>query len=177
MEKGKNKIRRVVTGHTHNGKSIVVSDAVIEGLSIGKGKDFIQLWGSDKIPEHPDKGTMESNLKWFPRAGGHRFFLWVVPPKVNNDDERKSKSEIEKLLPGFLEYFEEDNPGMHTTNSVDCTYLISGSVILELDDQEVQLNAGDSIVQNGTRHRWHNRSLMPAVLITTSIGAERKSKK
>jgi hypothetical protein len=31
--------------------------------------------------------------------------------------------------------------------------------VLELDDgAEVVLKAGDCVIQNGTRHAWHNRS-------------------
>lgn len=175
MENPTNKIRRIVTGHSDNGKSILISDSTIDGISLGGGKDFIQLWGNDSIPIHPDNGLIEENMDWFPKVGGHRFFVWVVPPKSNSSGKKKSKEEIEKLLPGFMQHFEPDNPGMHTTDSVDCTYLISGSIVLELDDnKEIELNQGDSIVQNGTRHRWHNREEIPAVLITTCIGSERK---
>lgn len=168
-------MRRVVTGHTVAGKSIIVSDAMAEGVSISPGKTFIQLWGSDSIPHRPDHGTMNENLDWFPKPGGHRFFLWTVPPKSTSSDKAESKEEIEELLPGFLTHFEPDNPGMHTTDSVDCTYVVAGSITLELDDGiETELHTGDSIIQNGTRHRWHNRSQIPAVLITTCIGSERK---
>ncbi len=172
-----NNIRRVVTGHTEEGKSIIVSDSDIEGVSLGGGKDFIQLWGNDTIPVHPDKGIMDDNMDWFPKSGGHRFFLWTVPPQAEVVDKPKTKTEIDELLPGFTKHFERDSPGMHTTNSVDCTYVVSGSIILELDDQkEIELKEGDSVVQNGTRHRWTNKGEIPAVLITTCIGADRVGK-
>lgn len=171
----KNNIRRIVTGHSDSGKSIIISDSIVENISLGGGKKFIQLWGNDSTPVHPDKGEMQKDMDWFPETGGHRFFVWVVPPKSENFEKPKSKEEIDALVPGFLQYFEPDNPGMHTTDSVDCTYLISGEIILELDDnKEVLLNEGASIIQNGTRHRWHNRGIIPAVLITTAIGSERK---
>lgn len=169
------KIRRVVTGHSEDGKSILVEDIGVEGRSISLGKTFIQLWGEDTTPVHPDNGKMEGNLDWFPKPGGHRFFLWVVPPKSEDVATSISKSELEALLPGFIQHFEPDNPGMHTTDSVDCTYVISGTITLELDDSiETELHQGDTIIQNGTRHRWHNRGQIPAVLITTCIGSERK---
>jgi len=76
---------------------------------------------------------------------GHRFFVWVGSPKSTNSDKPKLKGKTGELLPRFIQHFESDNLGMHTTNSVDCTYVISGSIILEL-------NEGDSIIQNGTRH-------------------------
>lgn len=168
------KVRRVVTGHTEEGKSVIISDTTVDEISLGGGKEFVKIWGSDTIPQHPDKGVEQENLDWFPKPGGHRFFIWVVPPKSNKSKDQKTREEIEQLVPGFIQYFEEDNPGMHTTDCVDCTYLISGSIVLELDDkEEIELKQGDSIVQNGTRHRWHNRSSIPAVLVTTSVGSER----
>lgn len=177
MKKIENKIRKIVTGHSDKGKSVIISDSITEGISLGGGKDFIPLWGTDSTPIHPDKGLQDKKMDWFPKIGGHRFFVWVVPPKSTNSDKPKTKAEIDDLLPGFIKHFEPNNPGMHTTDSVDCTYLISGSIILELDDnKETELNQGDSIIQNGTRHRWHNRGDIPAVLITTSIGSERIKK-
>jgi hypothetical protein len=50
---------------------------------------------------------------------------------------------------------EPQNPGMHTTDTVDFDVIVSGEVFLELDDgSEVLLKAGDCVVQNGTRHAW-----------------------
>jgi quercetin dioxygenase-like cupin family protein len=52
--------------------------------------------------------------------------------------------------------------------------VVSGEVWLELDDGEaVHLHAGECVVQNGTRHAWHNRSSEPAVLFVTLLGAAR----
>jgi hypothetical protein len=42
----------------------------------------------------------------------------------------------------------------------------------ELDDgAEVTLEAGDTVVQNGTRHAWHNRSDAPAHIAVFLVGA------
>lgn len=174
MSNLKHKIRRVITGHSEDGKAIVISDATVDNIDLGSGKEFVSLWGTDSMPQHPDKGEQEENLDWFPKPGGHRFFVWVVPPKTTKSDKPKSKEEIDALVPGFTKHFEPENPGMHTSDSVDCIYLISGTIVLELDDEkEIEFSQGDTIIQNGTRHRWHNRGNIPAVLITTAIGSER----
>jgi mannose-6-phosphate isomerase-like protein (cupin superfamily) len=61
---------------------------------------------------------------------------------------------------------------MHTTATIDYGVVLSGQAILELDDGvEVALEAGDTYIQNGTRHRWHNRGDVPAVLAIALIGA------
>ena len=50
------------------------------------------------------------------------------------------------------------DPGMHTTDTIDFEVVLEGTIVLELDDgAEVTLNPGDTVVQNGTRHRWRNR--------------------
>jgi quercetin dioxygenase-like cupin family protein len=52
--------------------------------------------------------------------------------------------------------------------------MLAGEVILELDDgAEVTLRSGDVNIQNGTRHRWHNRGTEPAVMAVAMVGASR----
>ncbi len=68
---------------------------------------------------------------------------------------------------------EPDAPGMHTTATVDFEVVLSGTVTLELDDgATVALTAGDTVVQNGTRHRWSNHGETPATLAVFIVGAE-----
>jgi uncharacterized cupin superfamily protein len=61
---------------------------------------------------------------------------------------------------------------MHTTSTVDFEVVLSGEVVLELDDgAEVTLRPGETVVQNGTRHAWHNRGEVPAHVAVFLIGA------
>jgi len=61
---------------------------------------------------------------------------------------------------------------MHTTDTIDFEVVLSGEVVLELDDGvEKVLRVGDTVVQNGTRHRWSNRGSVPAVLAVILLGA------
>jgi quercetin dioxygenase-like cupin family protein len=65
-----------------------------------------------------------------------------------------------------------DAPGMHTTATVDFEVVLSGSATLELDDGAmVTLHAGDTVVQNGTRHRWANPGDVPVVIAVFLVGA------
>src|SRR4029077_2078302 len=96
----------------------------------------------------------------------------------SNAGQSPTPAEIEELrqkLPGVAESSERDHPGMHTTDTVDFDVVISGEVVMELDDgAEVLLKAGDCVVQNGTRHAWYNRSSKNCVISVALIGAERK---
>jgi mannose-6-phosphate isomerase-like protein (cupin superfamily) len=48
---------------------------------------------------------------------------------------------------------------------------MSGSIELELDDETVQLGAGDVLVQRGTIHNWRNGGHEPCVMAYILVGA------
>ena len=48
---------------------------------------------------------------------------------------------------------------------------LEGEITLVLDTQEVQLKAGDTVVQRGTNHAWSNRSDKPCVVAISSHDA------
>ena len=153
-------VRRVVTGHNDEGKAIFASDEIVEPttLSLLPGAEF------------------------FPPLGGYRFGIFTVQPgseasmMPENFDIEAAIAEVEEKLPGMAEHLETENPGMHTTDTVDYEFVISGEVVLELDDgAEVTLKPGDTVIQNGTRHAWRNRTEKPAVLVVVLIGAKRSS--
>ena len=74
--------------------------------------------------------------------------------------------------PGLLRYMDPSDPGMHATDTIDFEVVLEGTVILELDDgAEVTLNPGDTVVQNGTRHRWENPDNKPARMALFICGA------
>jgi mannose-6-phosphate isomerase-like protein (cupin superfamily) len=68
-----------------------------------------------------------------------------------------------------------DEPGMHRTPSMDYDVVLEGTIGLELDDgAEVTLGPGDVVVQNGTRHRWHNRGNTIGRVLAVTIGAHHR---
>jgi uncharacterized cupin superfamily protein len=112
-------------------------------------------------------------------VGGFRFGLFTVPPDsvmaAASIDMEAALQEAEEKLPGAIAYLEPDNPGMHTTNTIDFEYVISGEIWLELDDGvEVHLRAGDTVVKNGIRHAWRNKSSEPCRMVTILVGAHRR---
>jgi uncharacterized cupin superfamily protein len=70
---------------------------------------------------------------------------------------------------------DSDEPGMHRTDTTDFGLLLSGNLVLEVDDgTEVSLSPGDVVVQNGTRHRWRVVGDVPATMAAFFIGARRR---
>jgi mannose-6-phosphate isomerase-like protein (cupin superfamily) len=175
-------VRRVVTGHDRDGKAVFVSDEQVDPVTVALRPDraYHRLWGADQLPTFPDDGRPPEQHNYFPSVGGYRFGLFTVLPGTTSApdglDRQAALAEMEEKLPGFLGHLEPDNPGMHTTDTVDFEVVLSGEVVLELDDgAEKVLRPGDAVVQNGTRHRWGNRGTEPAVLALVLIGAHRAS--
>jgi mannose-6-phosphate isomerase-like protein (cupin superfamily) len=174
-------IHCVVTGRNKTGKSAIVSNAPAEPVTVAlfPGYQFYRLWGSDSSPALPSDGTPTSQSGWFPPKNGFRFGFFTVPPATSTKVEPiatpAALEEVRQKLPGILDALEPDHPGMHTTDSVDFDVVVFGEVVLELDDgAEVVLKAGDCVIQNGTRHAWHNRSSDKCVIAFSLVGAERK---
>lgn len=175
------KIRRVVTGHTPDGKATVASDTEVDAITIAlfAGSEFHKLWGADSVPTFPDDGSPRPFLTYFPPVGGFRFGMFTVPPQSVAPsallDMEGAMKEVEEKMPGAIAHMEPDNPGMHTTDTVDFEYVISGEVWLELDNNvEVHLHAGDTVVQNGTRHAWRNKGSEPCHMVVFLVGARRR---
>jgi hypothetical protein len=174
-------VRRVVTGQTLAGKSVFVSDERVAPVTAAllPGSEFHHIWGGDATVALPSAGVEPPNALYFPPAGGFRFIFFTVAPNtaaVEADlDMVAAVVELGQKLPGLAEAMEMDSPGMHTTDTVDCIVVLSGEVWLELDDgAEVHLRPGDTVVQNGTRHAWRNKSDQPCVLAGALVGAARQ---
>jgi mannose-6-phosphate isomerase-like protein (cupin superfamily) len=174
-------IRCIVTGQNESGKSVFIRTSSVKSVTLAlfPGYEFHRLWGSDSAPELPSDGTPPAYPRYFPAIHGFRFGFFTIPPDMTTRIDRLNTAsaieEIQQKLPGMLDVLERDHPGMHTTDTVDFDVVVSGEVVLELDDgAEVLLKSGDCVIQNGTRHAWHNRSAANCLIAVTLLGAQRK---
>jgi len=180
------KIRRVVTGHDAKGKAVFVSDGppprevTFPGM---KGFAILAAWATDHgmtaVPGSED--PTEAMTTFVPGHGGTRLVITVFPPASKGTTKGRrtppppTREEMLAAIPGLAHSMEVDHPGMHTTDTVDYDFIVSGELFLELDDgAEVKLKAGDIVVQTGTRHAWHNRGSKPCVMYSVLVGAPRK---
>lgn len=172
-------VRRVVTGHSADGKAVFASDERVAPITLAllPGTEFHRLWGADSVMRFPDDGSKPSAHSYFPSVGGYRVGMFSVAPATTvtdlaDLDMEAALTELETVLPGLAGHMEPDNPGMHTTATVDFEYVISGRCVLELDDgATVELGPGDTVVQNGTRHAWRNPYSEPCVMLVVLVGA------
>jgi quercetin dioxygenase-like cupin family protein len=88
------------------------------------------------------------------------------------EDRHADLAQLKAELPGLLDYHESGGTGIHETPTVDFEVVLEGELTLELDDgATVELGPGDTVVQNGTRHRWINRGAEPASFAVFMSGA------
>lgn len=135
--------RRVVTGHTTDGVSVVVSDGPVP-VSRELPEDgvaFHEIWNTSGAPAPL---TAVEDVEPTERE------LAVPPPP------RGTKIRVNEFAPGFLDARGLQSP-VHRTASVDYGIVLEGQITLILDDSEVTLHAGDIVVQRGTDHAWANR--------------------
>jgi hypothetical protein len=175
--------RLIVTGREPDGKSVFVTDETAQPIVTDAipGSAFYLMWGTPDgtatVGTEPARPTISP---FFPGTGGTRvlFLRWApesdAPEQVG--DPGAVAADAAEKLPGLMDVFEPDAPGMHTTDSIDYGICLEGELHLELDDgAEVKLAPGACVVQRGTRHAWHNRSTEPALMCYVLIGAERSS--
>lgn len=165
-------IRRVITGHDSNGKAVILADEQVASVTAG-GFSFDPMWASDVEAVVPNDGSIPTNPTFFPAFGESRVFTWVAQPG-SVESPAASMEEMEAAAPGLVAHMEADNPGMHTTQTIDVDVILSGEIWMEVDDGvQTHLKAGDVVIQNGTRHRWDNRSDQPTVVLSVILGAKR----
>jgi quercetin dioxygenase-like cupin family protein len=177
--------RLIVTGFRPDGAAVIVSDTLVAPITARAlpGQEMYLLWGSpDGGATVGPKATGPATLPFFAGTGGTRLILVRFPPAsatgaLPAGDQAEIDAEVEERLPGLMDVFEPGDPsGMHTTDTLDYGICLEGELWLELDSgDEVRLTPGVCVVQQGTRHAWHNRAGTPALMAFVGIGAERPS--
>jgi hypothetical protein len=171
-------VRRIVTGHGPSGRSVVVSDELVEGAVswAAQGSAFHTLWGYDSPPVFPDAGRPNVSSGYYPPFGGARFCLVTLGARADGEapptvDLREILAEFERLIPGGARYVDPAVSGRHRTPTIDFVVVLAGKLTLTLDDGDVVVLAtGDTVVQNGTFHTWTNRGQTPAVMAVVMCG-------
>ena len=153
------KFRRVVTGHK-DGKSAIIESGAPDHVVTAPGITWNELWatyGDTQVPL-PENYKQLQQANWvsvFPALGETRVRIVSFDPALLDIESEESATTMQRELPGLAEHMEVDDPGMHTTDSVDYGIVLEGRITLELDDDITEeLEAGDIVIQNGTRHAW-----------------------
>ncbi len=157
-------MKRVVTGIDAAGKSYFVHDGPTPGrVDLGRAVSE-EVWVDDPGRPDPSAATDPARAGSFclePPVGGStlRVFTFMPADHVSTQSPEDLVREVGRFDTG--DTMEPENPGMHTTATIDYGIVLSGEIDLELDAGEVHLEAGDVVVQRATRHAWRNRGSAP----------------
>ena len=179
-------LRRVVTGHSAEGKAVVVTDGappeVITFESL-PGLELVPLWATAQGQEIPGDGEAPAGTieQFVPGPGETRFNLFRLPSQTEVAAAMEGGTTVEAFhreyaakVPSLARASDPENPALHATETIDYVIVLSGTVELELDDGvRVPLQEGDVVVQNGTVHAWHNVGEGGAVLAAVMVGSQR----
>lgn len=143
------RIRRVVTGHTGDGRAHVEVDEIAKNvISNRPGASSCVVWSTKGFPvdndgfHDPTSGSFNTTVE-----GGTVFRVVRYEPGVT--------------------------PRNHRTDSIDYAVVIAGAIDMELDDRVVvKLKAGDVLVQRGTIHNWVNRGSEVCIIAFVLISAK-----
>mgnify|MGYP000426692767 CR=1 FL=1 len=171
-------MRRVITGHDNDGKSIVVLDGP-PACSIGEDVGgLFELWNTDGNPintkDRIDRADSEIILS--PPRNGSKFRYFQINPTpegVPMDVMQDMAAEaFKKIGASHHRVDTAKHPAMHKTDTIDYIILLKGDVTLILDQEEVDIKPHDVVVQRGTNHAWVNNGNEPALLIAILIDSE-----
>jgi hypothetical protein len=170
-------ISRVVTGVLPDGQSGILTSGMVDPVSPAAlaGLEFYPLWATEGGASVAD--DHEARPYW-PAEGGTRFLAvtWLPEGSVDapDGDPEELARQAELAFPGLMGAFETDNPGFHTSDSIDYGVCLEGEMWLVLDEgHEARITPGTVVVQRGTRHAWQNRSDQPATMLYVLVGGDR----
>ncbi|MGZ8210086.1 MAG: cupin domain-containing protein [Burkholderiales bacterium] len=165
MAEGLQPIRRVVTGNDGSGRSRIVWDGPAPNAHPNpngpSGHTDLWVWHQTPPPlDGEDAGFMHYDFPSSPEGGHVRVI--EAKGKPADYDPARDPLRIEPHSPkerpagcawdrGGKSQWSSD---MHKTQTIDYAVCIEGMRLLVLDDTEVELKAGDVVVQVGAWHQW-----------------------
>ncbi len=167
-------VRRIVTGNRADGKSYFVSDGptphqIDRGLGIA----------DDAWVDEPGRAASDNDydpvasgyFKLVAADGGSVVRFATLMPEKRSD--MPSEAQLEEARKHFDTggVMEQGDSGWHTTPTIDYGIVLEGEVVLELDEGETVMRAGDIVVQRKTRHAWRNRSDKPCTMVFVMISS------
>lgn len=176
LPEGVKPVRRIVTIDREPGKGSLVSDGPTPDVRTDPARPGFaaaRLWVTDSTPARIVYETLHLPHTLEPPPRGSVMRVFTFPP----DDVWKGRVGAREVhayfqamgSPGASRYSPlAPHPYMQRTRTLDFCIVLEGEIVLVLDTQEVNLKAGEVVIQRGTSHAWTNRSTKPAVVAIAS---------
>jgi len=173
-------VRRVVTGHTADGRSCFISDGPAPfAFQRHSGSTHVtEIWKSFLTPA--DNAALEEPTtppyRLPPPPNGTSLRIISYPPDsirhASLEQERSGDADVSSGRAAALDKGNPRHPGFHKTRSLDYAIILSGEIYALMDEGECLLKAGDVLIQRGTNHAWSNRTEQPCIIAFVLIDAQ-----
>jgi len=177
------RVRRVVTGHDSEGRSIFVSDGLAPNVKEMKptfpGLALTDLWETKGAPEDNDRkgDAADRPVHLEPPKNGSIMRIVEFPPDSTRPQDSDSHAGFKAIGAGHAQDRKSADPMMHRTNTVDYIIVLKGEIYAIMDQGEALLRAGDILIQRGTNHSWSVRGSEPCIIAAVLINAKPLRKK
>lgn len=146
-------LRRIVTSEDAEGNAVVLADGEPTNTLVLNGTHIARLWESPSVPAEVPAATdlgISAGNAYREGFAGTSFYVAEIPPGSDETD-----------IP------------MHRQDTLDYMAVLSGSILLRIPGRDIELRAGDTIVQAGNLHTWINRGDEPCRLLFVVVAGER----
>jgi len=171
------KVRRVVTGHTTEGKSIFLTDGAAPNIKEMKsmpGLALTDLWETTSAPAR-NEGAADATarpVRLEPPPRGTILRIVEFPPDSAWRNRADAREAFDSIQAGHAPDKSSSDPMMHKTNTVDYIIVLKGEIHAIMDASETLLRAGDVLIQRGTNHSWSVRGTEPCIIAAVLVSAE-----
>ena len=176
-----NSARRIVTIDDAGGKSVAIHDGRTPDVRTDPARPgfaAMRIWVTDTAPASitPARDPLALPHTIEPPPRGSVCRIVTIPPDAaffGKVGAREVAAFFRAMgSPAASTYSAQaPHPYMQKTRTLDFCLILEGEVTLVLDTAEVQLAAGDTVVQRGTNHAWSNRSDRPCTIAISSHDA------
>ncbi|KFF98905.1 hypothetical protein IQ62_21740 [Streptomyces scabiei] len=175
-------VRRIVTGHTDDGRSLVVSDGPSPNVFVSEdvvGFGAVVPWltepGDVSNDGNEDAAAADTVVPMYPKAGGTVFRIASFPPDTAYSADAASSMfesfDGEHARDAVADADDDRHFWFHRTDSLDYAIVLEGEIWLLTDEDETLVRPGDVVIQRGTSHAWSNRTDRTCRMVFVLVGA------
>jgi len=172
------RVRRVVTGHDEEGRSIILSDGIAPNVKemtpSFPGLALTDLWETKGSPasNEGDADAADRPVRLEPPPNGTIVRIVEFPPDSTRPQAADGTGGFKAIGAGHAKDKHSPDPMMHRTSTVDYIIVLKGEIYAVMEKGETLLKAGDVLIQRGTNHSWSVRGNEPCIIAAILVNSK-----
>jgi mannose-6-phosphate isomerase-like protein (cupin superfamily) len=170
------RVRRVLTGHDAQGKSVFIADGLapnVKEMASMPGLALTDLWETKGAPARNEGSADNADrpVRLEPPKSGTILRIVEFPPDSAWRGRTDGRAGFDSIGAGHAQDAHSSDPMMHRTATVDYIIVLKGEIYAIMDEGETLLRPGDILVQRGTNHSWSVRGNEPCIIAAVLVSA------